>query len=411
MHLRTFCVAVLLAASAAIADVVIKNDTDEQITLVVSSWISSTGNEVYTDSTWNIRAGADTRLLYDDADIYAKTFRWRVRTADGETPEPGMVWTQNAGTDGHVRITVTARDIAASAGRVRVVNNTTWNVELNDCWYVDANGVRQTVSGGWSFEPKETAFLTHKGNDFRARTFRTSLVVGSQSTSWVWQHNEADGEPLTLSIDYDDLVPPATWSPRVTKASPSTFTFCTSSRIQTLVFRLQNLSAQGDVDLFIKDPDGRIVAKCTYSGTTDDRCMLHVAKQGRYTIEVLAHEAEQPINCKVSVTSISHADILAEVVVQEGLEMLIAGGLLEIFGNENEKKEFWEQTGNNLAKDTVALAFIEMLMQVQREKPDIDPLSNDLSTLVNTLSGDDELISVRGAFLDELMQRIRAACR
>ncbi len=408
---RIACLVVLYATSLVCGDVIVKNDSGQGITLVLSSWTSAAGVEARHDATWNLDAGANTRLLYEDADIRAKTFRWRVRTANGETPEADKVWIQHAGADGHVRITISPREVAASAGRVRVVNTTTWPLNLSNCWYTDTNGVRQNVQGSWSFEPGESSYLLVGSNEFRARTFRASLNAGSHSTSWIWNHQGGDGEPLTVTIGYGDLGPSTTWTPKVTQASPAAYTFCATSRMQTIVFRLQNLSGRGDVDLFVKDARGRIVARCTYGGTHDDRCMLHVAEQGQYTIEVRAQGAGDPIDCKVSIACINHLDILGEVVVKEGVKMLIAGGILELIGDEKTKKDFWNETGTGLAKDAIALALVEMLMQVQREKPDIDPLSNDLASLVSKLRGDDRIVNVRGAFLDELMRRVRASCR
>ena len=301
---------------------------------------------------------------------------------------------------------------AAASGPIYVHNTTGVELRIHHLSYVTPAGQTRTVGGHWTFKPNERSYLLSDKQTLTARSVTMSVRWGAHNTRWRFDDRIADDNRLLAKIDHSLLGPPGTWSGSLAPKSSKSHHFATSSKFQTLVFRLQNRSNAGDVDILVYDSNNKLVAKSTYGKHYDDRCLLHATKQDRYRIVLRTPAGSPAVRFKLTVASIAHGDVLATAAKNEGGKALVGALLVGLLGDEKDKKEFWNETLSGVAKDAIALAVIEGLTHAQKLKPGLDPLSKELTTVMSRLQGgSDRFVSVRRAYLDELHTRIRSACR
>lgn len=414
---RLFVVGCLLCGAfgaGARAQVYITNETDEEVKIVDATWTTLSGKSESSSGPWTFAPGERAKLLSGGREIMAREFQWRNRTAKGETPARGRVWVRKLAANGGRGLEIRIRngEIPYIAGQVKFSNKTNRRIVVRELAIMAPSGRVRTLSGYWTLDPNESCFLVegNPGRRLMARRVSATLVCNGSSTRWKFTDTTGDDGVYLAECGESDLGPPASWQGRLESGKSIRRTFSSSNTAQTLVFRLQNRAATGDVDIFVRDRKGRVVARSSYGGAADDRCVLHTVDQERYTVTVKA-AAGRSVDFRVAATAISHSDILAEAIGQEGGKALAVGLLVELFGSDDEKSRYWNSTLSGAAQDAVALTLIEGLMQAQREKPALDPLSREFRGLVTLLGQGGEFISVRKAFLDGLMKRIERACR
>ena len=413
MRLFIAFVGLLLCSASSFADVFVNNSTDAAFTIRMTSLTSPAGVERIRTATWSIAPNESSRLLLDGVALRASEIRWRIETSDGSTPATGRVWVSKADASGDVTLRVGESNLPDPGGKVTITNSTSRTVIIKEVRLHDQFGQQRTVSGYWTFEPGQAATLLDGTTTLRAHKFTATLSSFGQETRWNWTDADADEDRFGITINDSDLAPPGWWRHTASERREASFDLTTSRRFQTVVLTLKNLSRQGDVDIFVYDSRGNIVSRCRYNGTADDRCMIHSSSQSRYRVVVRAADADAPVEFQVNFRVISHADIVAEVAAEETAKALLGGLAVAIFGDEEDNERYWEKTIGNALSDAFVLGVLQYLSTYQSEVPlQLDPMSYEFSRVAKSLRGDsDAFVDIRGAFVDEFVARVKAACQ
>lgn len=403
--------ALFVLTRSAAANVYVHNTTDQLAEVTSSSWTEPSGRTMNLSLTWQVKPGHRILLASSDAaTIRATEFRWRLSIGQDESPDAGRVWITSSDVSGNIEIRIDNTVLPAPSGAIHIDNSTDWQLTIREAQYLDRTGQWQTISGQWVFEPGRSAFLTYNGARIQARRFVATIETGrGLSTRWAWNDRTRDDERLSVKIRYQDIAPPSWWTGSVQPGGSSEWNFAAPRGPRTLVFKLENESRTGDVDIEVVDSSGNVVARSDRPGNVADRCMLHVNQQDTYTVRVVSHDSSNPIRFRVVINEVCHVRALGAAAAKEAAEGVALGLLVGLIGSDEDKQAFWKDARGQAIRDAMALAVMYAVMELQRLDPEIDPLT-EFASLADRLKDDDGyVLSIRNRFLDEITQRIHEA--
>lgn len=133
-HFKTQCNAFAIVAlflfsasnstlAATTGKIIVRNRTNQTVTVVSNYWTPANGNKIFKTLTWKFQPGEAATLVHGGKTIEVSAFAYELKTTEGRTPTSGKVWVYRfVNRNGFIEVGIRPDDLAPISAATRNKN-------------------------------------------------------------------------------------------------------------------------------------------------------------------------------------------------------------------------------------------------------------------------------------------------